>query len=43
MGKLYAGVGYLTGRKIAIDSSASTFSRALCPKLKLIPRTKNDP
>jgi hypothetical protein len=40
MGRLYAGVGYLTGRKLAVDSSSKHVFQGDLPKTQ---RTKKDP
>jgi len=43
MGRVHSGVGYLTGREFAVDSSTKRILQRIGRKFKLIPRIKNDP
>jgi enolase len=40
MGKRYAGVGYLTGRKLVVDSSTKRASEGTLPKAQIIPKDR---
>jgi enolase len=40
MGKRYAGVGYLTGRKLVVDSSTRRAFEGALPKVQLIPKDR---
>ena len=43
MGKLYSGVGYLTGRKLVVDSWNKYAHVGELPKIKIDPKDKETP